>query len=137
LLWKSKEDLNKVTGFFLTKTCPFEYDINQLPAETHQKKSRVSSKANMIAKTLLHLSALSAVKSKEDHQDYYHRKIKEGKDKMSILNAIRNKFIHRMFACVKQDQLFEKKSTCKKSCLDHRERNKIGSVNKRLKCFMP
>lgn len=89
---------------------PFEYSSGT----SIRKRSRVSPKANKIAKTLLHLSALNAVKSKGDIQDYYHRKIEEGKNKMSILNAVRNKLIHRMFACVKQDRLFEKIYSYKK-----------------------
>ncbi len=33
---------------------------------------------------------------------YYQRKVGEGKSKMSVLNAVRNKLIHRMFATVKR-----------------------------------
>jgi transposase len=89
---------------------PFEYSSGT----SIRKRSRVSPKANKIAKTLLHLSALNAVRSKGDIQDYYHRKIEEGKNKMSILNAVRNKLIHRIFTCVKQDRLFEKNYSYKK-----------------------
>jgi len=33
----------------------------------------------------------------------------EGKNKMSVINAVRNKLILRVFACVKENRLFEKK----------------------------
>jgi len=33
---------------------------------------------------------------------YYHRKLEEGKVDHSVKNAIRNKFIHRIFAVVKR-----------------------------------
>jgi hypothetical protein len=46
---------------------------------------------------------------KGDISEYYNRKVAEGKNKMSVLNAIRNKLVQRIFACVKQDRLFEKK----------------------------
>ncbi|MCX6186976.1 MAG: IS110 family transposase, partial [Bacteroidetes bacterium] len=32
---------------------------------------------------------------------YYERKVAEGKNKMSVLNAVRNKIIHRVFAVIK------------------------------------
>lgn len=73
-----------------------------------RRKTRVSHRANKTIKTLLHLSALSAVKQEGDIKNYYLRKIQEGKNKMSILNAVRNKLILRVFACVKQDRVFEK-----------------------------
>ena len=41
-------------------------------------------------------------------KEYYKRKVEQGKNKMSVLNAVRNKIIQRVFACVKQDRFFEK-----------------------------
>ena len=72
-------------------------------------RNRVSHMANKKIKTLLHLAALSAIRVKGDISEYYNRKVAEGKNKMSVLNAIRNKLVQRIFACVKQDRLFEKK----------------------------
>ncbi len=66
-------------------------------------RSRVSHQANKKLKTKLHLAAMAAVQSKGDLQDYYQRKVKEGKNKMSVLNAVRNKLIHRAFAVVRND----------------------------------
>lgn len=31
----------------------------------------------------------------------------EGKNKMSVINAVRNKLIHRVFAVVRDERLFE------------------------------
>ncbi|GAL65433.1 hypothetical protein [Jejuia pallidilutea] len=59
-------------------------------------------------KTLLHMAALSSIRIKGEIQDFYHRKIKEGKNKMSILNAIRNKIVLRVFACVKNNRMYQK-----------------------------
>jgi transposase len=71
-------------------------------------KIRVSKMANKYMKKLLHLSALGSVSRTGEMRDYYERKIAEGKNKMLILNAIRNKIILRIFACVNQNKIFEK-----------------------------
>jgi transposase len=71
-------------------------------------KNRISHLANKSIKTLLQLAALSSIKAPGDLQDYYYRKVAEGKNKMSVLNAIRNKLILRIFACVKQNRVYEK-----------------------------
>lgn len=59
-------------------------------------------------KTLLHLSAMGAIRTKGELQDYYQRKVKEGKNKMSVLNAIRNKLVLRAFAVVSSNRKYEK-----------------------------
>ncbi|KAA6438822.1 IS110 family transposase [Dyadobacter flavalbus] len=71
-------------------------------------KSRVSHKANKEVKTLFHMAALSSVRIKGDLQNYFHRKVAEGKNKMSVLNAIRNKLILRVFSCVNRNSIFQK-----------------------------
>jgi transposase len=72
-------------------------------------KTRVSHMGNKSLKTLFHMSALVASSCNQDMKDYYQRKVNEGKNKMSVLNAIRNKLIARVFACVNQNRLYEKK----------------------------
>jgi transposase len=71
-------------------------------------KNRVSHIANKTLKTLLHLAAVSIIRVPGELQDYYNRKVSEGKNKMCALNAIRNKLILRVFACVNQNRLYEK-----------------------------
>ncbi len=71
-------------------------------------KTRTSKKANLKAKSLLHMSALVAARFSEDLRQYYERKVAEGKNKMNVLNAVKNKIIHRIFACVNQKRLYEK-----------------------------
>ncbi len=65
-------------------------------------RSRVSHSANKNIKRLLHMAALSAMRFNEDLKTYYIRKVKEGKNKMSVLNALRNKLLHRIFALIKR-----------------------------------
>jgi transposase len=63
--------------------------------------------ANKTIKTLLHLCATSAVHAKGELQDYYRRKVAEGKNKMLVINAIRNKIVLRIFACVNNDRKYQ------------------------------
>jgi transposase len=70
-------------------------------------KARVSPLANKKLKTLLHLAALTAIQYNQDLQRYFQRKLEENKNKMSIINAVRNKLILRIFACVNQNRKYE------------------------------
>ena len=65
-------------------------------------KPRVSHMANKTLKTNLSLCACSVIKGKNELKDYYDRKVAEGKNKMSVNNAIRNKIIHRVVAVIKR-----------------------------------
>lgn len=71
-------------------------------------RSRVSKMANMSVKKLLHMAALSAIQCNEELRSFYSRKVSQGKNKMSVLNAVRNKLISRVYSCVKQDRMYEK-----------------------------
>lgn len=61
-----------------------------------------SNFANMKLKSTLHMAAVSATRYVPDIKQYYERKIAEGKHKMTIINAIRNKLIQRIMAIVKR-----------------------------------
>jgi transposase len=71
-----------------------------------RQKPRVSIYADKGLKSVLHLAAMSAIRLKNDLRSYYLRKVEEGKNKMSVLNAIRNKIIHRVFAVIKSQNLY-------------------------------
>lgn len=70
-------------------------------------KERVSSYADKAIKTTLHLAAMSAIRLKNDLREYYLRKVAEGKNKMSILNAVRNKIVHRIYAVIKNQTIYK------------------------------
>lgn len=73
------------------------------------KKARVSHMANKKVKTLLHLSAIVAIQYNPELKLFYQRKVElEKKNKMSVINAVRNKLILRIFACVNQNRPYEK-----------------------------
>lgn len=57
-------------------------------------------------KSLLNMAALSAKKSDTEIKAYYERKVAEGKNKMSVMNAIRCKIISRAFAVIERKTPF-------------------------------
>lgn len=71
-------------------------------------KPKVSYYADKSLKSILHMAAMRAVRLENDLKQYYERKIKEGKNKMAILNAVRNKIILRIFALAKNGKSYEK-----------------------------
>lgn len=68
---------------------------------------RVNHQARKKLKPLFHLAAMAAVRAKGELKTYYERKVAEGKNKMLVLNAVRNKLIHRIYAVVKRKQKYE------------------------------
>lgn len=71
-------------------------------------KPKVSIFADKELKKVLHLAAMSAIRLDNELRVYYLRKVEEGKNKMSILNAIRNKIIHRIFALINNETIYQK-----------------------------
>jgi transposase len=86
---------------------PFEYTSGS----SIRGKTRVSHLANKDLKTLLHLAALGSTSRPGEFRDYFKRKVAEGKNKMLVLNAIRNKIIHRVFACVRDKKNYQQSLT--------------------------
>ena len=74
-----------------------------------RSKPGVSPFANKKLKKLLHLCALSAVVHDSELKKYFERKVTEGKNKMSVLNAVRNKLVHRVFAVIRDSRDFQEK----------------------------
>lgn len=87
-------------------------------------RNRVSNLADKSLKKLLHLGAMSAIRLENDLALYYKRKVNEGKNKMSVLNAVRNKIIHLIFALIKT-KLFIK-------IVWLRHRNRIDCVQNKI-----
>jgi len=65
-------------------------------------KSRVSNFANKRLKKLLHMVAMSTISCDKQLSVYYQRKVNEGKNKMLVINAIRNKVLHRLCSVIKR-----------------------------------
>lgn len=83
---------------------PFEHSSGS----SIRGQTRTSKKANQQVKTLLHMCSMVAIQHSPEMAEYFERKVKEGKNKMSVLNGIKNKIIHRVFACVNRKELYKK-----------------------------
>ena len=59
-------------------------------------------------KKVLNLAEMSAIKLANDFRKYYLRKVEEGKNEMSILNVVKNKIIHIIFALIKNETIYQK-----------------------------
>jgi transposase len=70
-------------------------------------KTGVSKFANGELKRTLHMAAISSVQHNSELHEYYKRKVEEGKNKMSVINAVRNKLLHRIVAVVKRGTPYE------------------------------
>ena len=69
--------------------------------------ARVSHWANKKLKKYLHMAALSAIKVEGELKAYYERQLAKGKHKMSVRNAVRNKLVLRVCACIRDNQLYD------------------------------
>jgi len=70
-------------------------------------KPHVSHTANKKLKVLLTASARCAVVHDPNIRAYYRRKKAEGKDDWLVINNVRSKLIHRMFALVRKGELYQ------------------------------
>ena len=50
---------------------------------------------------------MSAIQNDPEMKAYFERKVVEGKNKMSVFNAVRNKLIHRVFAVIRDERNYE------------------------------
>lgn len=84
---------------------PFEYSSGT----SIRGKTKVHPMANKTLKTVLHMCAVSSVRHNPEMVEYFKRKVDQGKNKMSVLNAVRNKILQRVFACVRDQKLYDLK----------------------------
>ena len=85
---------------------PFEYSSGS----SVRGKTRVHHMANKKLKCNLHMASLTAVKLDVELKAYYERKVAEGKNKMSVLNAVKNKLLARVLACVNNQKMYVNKA---------------------------
>lgn len=67
-------------------------------------KNKVHKMANKELKALLYMAALSCLQHYPEFKDYYNRKLTEGKNKRSVINAIKNKLLLRAVAVIDKQQ---------------------------------
>lgn len=78
---------------------PFEHSSGK----SIKGKTRVSHYADKELKTLFDLAAKSAILYDPELKSFYQGRVDKGKSKMSSINAVRNKLIHRVFAVIKRE----------------------------------
>lgn len=66
------------------------------------RKPTTHSISDQKMKSLLTMSAISAIQADKELKQYFKKRIEEGKPKMVVLNIIRNKIVSRIFATVKR-----------------------------------
>ncbi|MBK6527216.1 MAG: IS110 family transposase [Crocinitomicaceae bacterium] len=67
-------------------------------------RNKVNNLADKKLKSLLNMCALSANKYDYDLKEYFEKKVTEGKNKMLVLNNIRNKILSRVFAVINRQE---------------------------------
>lgn len=83
-------------------TAPFEHSSGT----SIKRNARVSHLADKRMKSLLDLSAKSAIQYDKELREYYLKRTEGGKSKMSTINIVRNKILYRMFAVIKRQTPF-------------------------------
>lgn len=74
-----------------------------------KRKDRTTKRGNKKIKSLLTLGAMALINSNKTELGFYYRtKINQGKKHLSVINAMRNKIILRIFAVVRNQVMYEK-----------------------------
>ncbi|MBC35998.1 MAG: hypothetical protein CL663_08170 [Bacteroidetes bacterium] len=79
---------------------PFEYTSGT----SVKRKDKTSRYRNKELKKLLFNAANTAIRHDQQIKTYFNRKTKEGKHKMSVINAVACKIIYRVFAVANRDE---------------------------------
>lgn len=123
-LLTSVESIGKVTALYMILAtnefkdfnCPRKFacysgvaPFEHRSGSSVRGKTRVSHYANKTIKSLLHLAAMSSIVHSKEMEHYYRRMVASGKNKMSVINAVRNKLIQRMFAVIRDNRPYEKR----------------------------
>ena len=95
---------NNPRKFCHAGVAPFAYTSGS----SQRSRWKVSHQADKRLKKLFHMAALSVIQPEGEFRDYFYRKVQEGKNKMTVINAIRAKIIHRIFAVVRDERKYEK-----------------------------
>ena len=79
-------------------TAPFPYQSGS----SIRGRTKVSHLANKNIKKLINMCAMSAIQHDPQLKAYYKEKTAQGKNKISVINAVRNKILARVFAVLKR-----------------------------------
>ena len=71
------------------------------------KKPTIGKMGNKAFKTTLTCAVMSVIGGDNNFGRYYKRKIAEGKKHLVVVNALRNKMLHTVLACIKNECMYE------------------------------
>ena len=109
-----RSSIYRVTNAFLTaSSAPLRSDEDdwgyllalQTPFSLHPRFRCTQTRTR---RGIFHMAALSSLRTKGKMRQYFDRKVAEGKNKMTVINAIRSKLIHRIFVLVKENRKYDK-----------------------------
>ncbi|WP_158712820.1 IS110 family RNA-guided transposase [Parabacteroides pacaensis] len=114
------------TAAILVDTCNFTRFTNPRKYATHtgcvphkhdsgttiHRKPQVSKASNRYINSLLTQGAVSLITHNQEIKEYVIKKKKEGKHTGCIINNIRNKIIHRLFAVIREQKSFDPNHRC-------------------------
>jgi transposase len=83
---------------------PFEYQSGS----SVRGRTKTSSLSNKGLKSILFKAASTAIQHDPQLKNYYSRKLADGKHKLSVLNAVANKIVLRIFAVANRNEPFVK-----------------------------
>lgn len=100
--FKNFDDPRKLACY--AGVAPFEHSSGT----SVRGKTRVSFYADKMLKKILHLAALRVIQLDGELRQFYLKKVAEGKNKMLVINALRNKIIHRIMAAIRDNRPYQK-----------------------------
>jgi len=82
--------------------------VKKRSGKSVRKKDKITKRNHKKLKELLTMCAQSLIGSKQELGRYYQRKKDEGKHHLTVINAMRNKIILRVFAVVRNQSIYQK-----------------------------
>lgn len=73
-----------------------------------KRKARTSKACNKRLKTAVHLGAMSLIRRDNIYRRLYDRLRNKGKHHLQAVNAVRNKMVTVLFACIEKDNMYQK-----------------------------
>ena len=93
--FKEFDSAKKVCSFIGIAPSPYE------SGSSVKRRGRISKKGSPIARKILYMATLSAIRYNKTIKEFYERLLQKGKTKMTAIIACMNKLIRIIFAVVK------------------------------------
>lgn len=84
--------------------CPYKYESGT----SVRSRTRTLKPCNKRLKTAFHQGAISLIRRENLYKDLYDRLRSKGRTHLQAINAVRNKMIRVLFACLEKEVMYEK-----------------------------